>query len=103
MMMACGHVITKDSLTKLSKSNGYALHLHLVFIVVMMFSDVSNVRTAPLSQCRRMHCMCISSVLNGFGLHCTLSIIPPYLSYTTCTITDNDHMTVFIFAKLRYN
>ena len=26
MMLACGHVVTKDSLTKLNKPGGYATH-----------------------------------------------------------------------------
>ena len=48
MMMACGHVIAKDSLTKLSKTSGWVSGLLLCYALAdgfLVLEDVSSVHT----------------------------------------------------------
>jgi hypothetical protein len=52
MMMACGHVIAKDSLTKLSKTSGWVSGLLLVVLAdgFLVLEDVSSVHTVQRSR-----------------------------------------------------
>lgn len=47
MMMTCGHVIAKDSLTKLSKTGGWVRTVYLLHLLMyLVLEDVSSVHIA---------------------------------------------------------
>lgn len=67
MMLVCGHVITRDSLTKLCKNGGYVVALNHYLLVNHKpdMLDVASVRIARRSPTSVKHYGCTSRFVNN--------------------------------------